>query len=207
MPGRRDPRARQLLAQEAARILLEEGVQDFGLAKRKAAQRLGMARDARDLPTNLEIDAEMRARQRLFQADADHAHLTELRRTALHAMRLFEGFEPRLVGSVLSGTAHAYSNVNLHVFTDVLEEVDLRLHAAGIPFRHIERALREGGKPMRRPGVSFLAGSVEIEALVFPFDALRQAPSSPLDGRPMSRASLNEVERLLEDALDRPASE
>jgi len=52
MSKRLNPRAEQLrraLAQEAARIMSEQGIDDFGLAKRKAAERLG-ATDISVLP-------------------------------------------------------------------------------------------------------------------------------------------------------------
>jgi hypothetical protein len=37
-----------------------------------------------------------------------------------------------------------------------------------------------------------------IEATVFPTDGIRQAPVSPVDGRPMRRANTFEVEALLQ---------
>ena len=37
-----------------------------------------------------------------------------------------------------------------------------------------------------------------IEATVFPTDGIRQAPVSPVDGRPMKRANTVEVEALLD---------
>ena len=38
-----------------------------------------------------------------------------------------------------------------------------------------------------------------IEATVFPPEGIRQAPVSPVDGRPMRRASALEVEALLQE--------
>jgi hypothetical protein len=48
------------------------------------------------------------------------------------------------------------------------------------------------------PGVRFEMDDQPIEATVFPTDGIRQAPVSPVDGRPMRRASTDEVEALLE---------
>jgi hypothetical protein len=48
-------------------------------------------------------------------------------------MALFEEFEPRLVGSVLSGTASEHSDVNLHLFADRPEQVAFRLMRDEIP--------------------------------------------------------------------------
>jgi len=48
------------------------------------------------------------------------------------------------------------------------------------------------------PGVRFTLDEQSIEATVFPTDGIRQAPVSPVDGRPMRRASALEVEALLQ---------
>jgi hypothetical protein len=49
------------------------------------------------------------------------------------------------------------------------------------------------------PGVRFEIGDQAIEVTVFPTDGIRQAPVSPVDGRPMRRADLAELEALLAD--------
>ena len=94
------------LAQEAARIMSEQGIDDYGLAKRKAAERLG-ASDIAVLPKNTEIEAALAAHHRLFEGSKHSNALSALRRTALQAMKLLDSFQPRLVGPVLSGTADA----------------------------------------------------------------------------------------------------
>lgn len=43
-----------MVAQETARIIVNQGIRDFGLAKKKAAERLGL-RDRGSLPGNVEI--------------------------------------------------------------------------------------------------------------------------------------------------------
>src|SRR5260221_4973041 len=60
---------RRALAQEAARIMAEHGIEDFLQAKRKAADRLGV-NDVAGLPKNIEIEAALRAHQRLFGRDS-----------------------------------------------------------------------------------------------------------------------------------------
>ena len=86
---------RHAVADEAARIMREQGVDDYLLAKRKAADRLGVT-DASILPRNTEIEAALVAHQRLFAADRHETGLAELRRSALEAMRLMADFQPRL---------------------------------------------------------------------------------------------------------------
>jgi len=197
---RPNPRAdllRQAVAEEAARVMREQGVADFLLAKRKAADRLGVT-DASILPRNTEIEAALLAHQRLFGAGRHADDLATLRRAALEAMRLMSDFHPRLVGPVLAGTASAHSEINLHLFTESPEAVSLRLEERGVPHEVLERRLRfERDRTANYPALRFVAGRQSVDAVVFPLDGIRQAPSSPVDGRPMRRATAAEVEALL----------
>ena len=188
---------RQAVAEEAARIMREQGVDDFLQAKRKAADRLGVT-DASILPRNTEIEAARVAHQRLFAASRHEADLASLRRSALEAMRLLKDFQPRLVGPVLAGTASAHSEINLHVFSDTPEAVSLRLEERGVPHEVLERRLRyERDRMVSYPALRFVAGRQTVDAVVFPLDGIRQSPASPVDGKPMRRASAAEVEALL----------
>jgi hypothetical protein len=202
MSKRQNPRAehlRRALAQEAARIMAEQGVDDYGLAKRKAAERLG-ATDIAVLPKNTEIEEALAAHQRLFESDTHSSELSALRRTALKAMQLLQRFQPRLVGPVLTGTASAHSEVTLHLFAEGPEPVVLHLMERGIPHRVGERRLRyEPNRLVAYPVVQFVAGDKPIDAVVFPIDGIRQSPASPVDGRPMRRADAREVEALIGD--------
>ena len=200
MHRRPNPRAdllRQAVAEEAARIMREQGVDDFLLAKRKAAERLGVT-DASILPRNTEIEAALVAHQRLFAADRHEAGLASLRRSALEAMRLLADFQPRLVGPVLTGTASPHSEINLHLFTESAEAVSIRLEERGVPHEVLERRVRyERDRTVSYPALRFVAGRQTVDAVVFPLDGIRQAPCSPVDGKPMRRANLGEVEALL----------
>jgi len=197
---RPNPRAdllRLAVAEEAARIMRQQGVADFLLAKRKAAERLGVT-DASILPRNTEIEAALVAHQRLFGAGRHEADLAALRRSALEAMRLMSDFQPRLVGPVLTGTASPHSEINLHLFTESPEAVSLRLEERCVPHEVVERRLRlERDRTVSYPALRFVAGRQTVDAVVFPLDGIRQAPPSPVDGKPMRRASAAEVEALL----------
>ena len=190
---------RRALAQEAARIMAEHGVQDFLIAKRKAAERLGVTDGAAVLPKNREIELALAEYQRLFGGDSHVESLSAQRRAALTAMRRLSEFEPRLVGAVLAGTATLHSDVQLHLFTDRAEAVTLKLLDEGIVHEVTERRVKLDAERVRAfPGVRFLVDDQPIEATVFPADGIRQAPASPVDGRPMRRANAFEVEALLE---------
>jgi len=196
----RTEQLRYALAQEAARLMAEQGIEDFLLAKRKAAERLFVS-DASVLPNNAEIEAALAQHQRLFQAHSHETQLRDLRRTALKLMQVLGEFEPRLVGSVLSGTASASSEINLHVFADQPEQVALRLLERGIEHKHAEKKLRyESDRLVNYPSFKFIAGQHAVEVVVFPFNGIRQAPLSPVDGKPMQRAPITELDSLLNQA-------
>ena len=112
-PAPRANQQRVRIAQEAARIIREQGVRDYLVAKKKAAQRLAIF-DRNVLPSNTEIAEALAEQQRLF---------------------------------------------------------------------------------------GFTAGETEVDATVFSLLGLREPPASPVDGRPMRRARLAEVEALLAEAV------
>ena len=179
--------------------MAEHGVRDFLVAKRKAAERLGVTDGSvAVLPKNTEIEAALVEYQRLFGGDSHTESLHAQRRAALSAMRYLREFEPRLVGPVLSGTATEHSEVQLHLFTDSAESVAIKLLDEGIPHEVTERRVRMSAeRVLAYPGVRFEVDAQPIEATVFPTDGIRQAPVSPVDGRPMKRATAGEVEALL----------
>jgi hypothetical protein len=198
---------RRALAQEAARIMCEHGVDDYRFAKRKAAERLGVEEYA-VLPKNSEIEAALVEYQRLFVGDEHADTIAGQRRAALDAMELLHEFEPRLVGPVLAGTATPHQEISLHVFADTAEAVSLRLLDARVKYRVLEHRVKMNAeRVLQYPALAFASGDFEIDATVFPPDGIRQAPLSPTDGRPMKRADRSEVEMLLDDtAHDAPAS-
>jgi hypothetical protein len=190
---------RRALAQEAARIMAEHGIGDFLAAKRKAAERFGVSDGTALLPKNTEIESALAEYQRLFGGQSHLTALKSQRRAALTAMRYLSEFSPRLVGAVLTGTATEHSEVQLHLFAERAESVALKLLDDGLAHEVTEKRMRFDAEHVRAfPGVRFEMEEQSIEATVFPTDGIRQAPVSPVDGRPMRRASALEVEALLE---------
>ncbi|MDH3748183.1 MAG: hypothetical protein OER97_08240 [Gammaproteobacteria bacterium] len=191
-------RARKMVAQEAARIIVNQGIRDYRAAKMKAAERLGLSTRG-SLPRNSEIECAIEEHHKLFGGDSHVNFLRSMRESALAAMELLSLFTPRLVGPVLSGTADENSAVNLHVFADDAEAVALQLNSMDIPYRPYERRLKS-----RRDhsdtfaGFEFRHAMAAIQATVFPIDGIRQAPLSPIDGRPMERADMTRVKGLIE---------
>jgi hypothetical protein len=195
--GNGTDRARQMVAQEAARIIVDHGIRDYRVAKIKAAERLGLSTRG-SLPRNVEIERAVSEHLQLFSGDSHAEFLRKMRVAALSAMGLLAPFTPRLVGPVLHGTADANAPVTLHVFTDSAEAVALWLSELGVNYRPYERRLKS-----RRDSADLYAGfefhheNASVEATVFPVDGIRQAPISPVDGKPMRRADDKSVRELL----------
>ncbi len=200
MPKKKDngeSRARQLLAQEAARIIVNHGVRDYRAAKMKAAERLGFNTRG-SLPGNAEIEKAVADHLQLFGRESHSDFLLDLRRTALEAMQLLDAFSPRLVGPVLNGTADEHSAINLHVFADHPEAIAHALSDAGISCKPYERRLRSRrGQTETYAGYQFEMDHSVVQATVFQENGIRQAPLSPITGKPMQRADKKAVAALL----------
>src|SRR6185436_11568233 len=125
---------RARIAAAAARLMAEDGIGDFALAKRKAARGLGAA-NTEALPGNDEIEAELRAYLALYQADEHPTRVAEMRRHALEAMRALEQFNPYLTGPVLAGTAGPYAEIELQLFPESTKEVELFLIDRKLPYQ------------------------------------------------------------------------
>jgi hypothetical protein len=191
---------REELAEEAARLIAEHGIEDYSLAKRKAAERFG-ARFAGALPSNAQIHERLVERQRIFESDERHDRLVKLRTLASHALQLLEPFRPKLVGAVLDGTATASSAIEVHTFSDSPEDVAATLQSHGLRVRNHQRRYRFGRESTELiPGFTLALDGEELEVMVFPERGSNHAPLSPVDGRPMRRASRSAVLALLAPA-------
>ena len=196
--GNRGDALRRTLAVEAARLMAEHGIDDFGFAKRKAAERFGTFEGA-VLPSNAEVEAALQEYQRLFEADTHGETLYVLRQTAVTAMELLADFTPRLVGPVLTGTATRNTEVQLHLFAERAEAVTIRLLDTAIPHELVERRVKvRADEWVLTPAVRLTVDDIPVDALVFGRDGQRQAPLSPTEGRPLRRASIEEVRALLD---------
>jgi hypothetical protein len=189
---------RMAVANEAARIIQEEGLADFRSAKEKAIERLGLYAGGTRLPSNEEVEQALAERQRIFRGNDHPALLYELRQAALSILRTLEIYHARLVGPVLSGTATDFSVIDLHLFSDSPEAVGVTLDVLGLSNRAIQtRHQFRRGEGQRFPGYRFRTQDFEYRATVFSINHRRRSPLSPIDGKPMFRASIQTVETLL----------
>ena len=195
--NRQNNRQRQEVAVEAARILATEGQRNYHQAKQKAAHRLGLS-GRTGMPSNSEIEAELKRYQALYGGDAHFDGVAELRRAALEAMKFFSRFRPKLVGPVLEGTADRHSRISLHVFCDHAEDLISFLLERNIRFEQETRRIRWHDDSYRDLELVVIeAGGQCFELGLMTGNAWKQSPPDPIDGRTQRRAGTAEVERLL----------
>ena len=194
---------RERIAAAAARIMAEDGIDDFALAKRKAARQLG-APETEALPRNDEIEDELRAYRALYQPEEHVERIAELRRIALDAMRALERFNPYLTGAVLKGTAGPYAEVELQLFPESAKEVEIFLLERNIAFATHEGRRFSGDRTHAMSEFSLSWQDTPLKLSVFDPRDERLALKTSQAGRVMERAGMAEVGALLRDG-DRPA--
>jgi hypothetical protein len=196
---------RQLIAQSAARMMAEDGISDYAYAKKKAGRQIG-AVDGDVLPSNHEIEEELKLYNSLFLSDEQPEKLHELRKNALFTMQLLERFNPHLTGTVLDGTAGLGSETHIHLFADSLKDVEMFLLNQNIPFETNEKSYRimndgkrdkKGDKRKKVPVFSLEMSTGIIKISVFEVDEIRVATKRATDGGNAERADIQDVRTLL----------
>jgi len=194
----RQRQLRERVAQLAARLIAEDGVDDWGLAKRKAARTLGLA-DAHCLPTNAELEAALLEYQRIFDEDGQREALYWLRSQALDLMDLFERFDPHLVGPVLSGAIGKYPTIHLHLFTDDQKAIELYLLKEAIPYDPSQRRVFISGAVRTVPCFELSVEGTDVHLLQFAVEDGRQPVRLTAEGRPVARARRPSVAARLDE--------
>jgi hypothetical protein len=186
---------RQLVAQQAARMMAEEGISDYAFAKKKAARQLGME-DVHCLPGNAEIESELRLHQEMFLSEEHPAFLRQLRMDALATMQLLTRFDPHLTGAVLDGTAGRHAETDVHLFADSDKEVEIFLLNHQIPYNTGERSHHFGGERRKIPVLTLEGPSGPIRLSIFAPDEMRSQPRNN-DGS-TTRARADALQALIE---------
>src|SRR5882672_9356968 len=197
-PNRQMISMRARIAAAAARIMAEDGIDDFALAKRKAARSLGAA-ESEALPGNDEIETELRAYRDLYQAEEHPQRVAELRSLALEAMQALENFHPYLTGPVLKGTAGPYAEIELQLFPESSKEVEMFLLERNIAFATQEARRYSGDRVHAVSVFTLLWQDTPLKLSVFDPRDERLALKTSQAGRVMGRAGIAEVGALLRD--------
>ncbi len=203
--GSRQFQLRQLVAQQAARMMAEDGISDYGYAKKKAGRQLGVV-DANCLPSNAEIEEEIRLYHEIYNSDDQPQALRQLREDALATMQIFERFNPHLTGSVLDGTAGQYAETHIHLFADSAKDVEIFLLNQQIPYDSHDKSYRvrdrksgekKGGDRMKVPMFTLEGPNGFIKLSVFEFDDIRFSTKHPASGGNADRIDAAGLQALL----------
>ena len=192
--GRNDRRSR--IAYLAARLMAEDGIEDYALAKRKAARQAGLP-ETRELPTNEEVEEAFRTYQQIYHHEEHRNRLRVLRETAVRAMRELARFNPHLTGSVLNGNAGKYADINLQLFTDNEKAVELYLIDRRIPYQAAQSRLCSGEEMRTVPVYTLSDHGTDIDLTVLSTLDLRGPLRTSPEGKSIERAKLQAVEQLL----------
>src|SRR3954462_5035002 len=157
---------RAAIAAAAARLMAEGGIDDFALAKRKAARQLG-ATEKQALPGNDEVEVALRAYLDLYQAQEHPERIKELRSIALSLMVELREFTPYLIGPVLKGLAGPYAEIELQLFPDSAKDVEIFLLNRDIAFTTQEGKRYSGDRARAVSLISLAWDGVPVRLSVF----------------------------------------
>lgn len=207
--GSRQFQLRQLVAQQAARMMAEDGISDYGYAKKKAGRQLGVV-DASCLPSNAEIEEEIRLYHEIYNSDDQPQALRQLREDALATMQIFERFNPHLTGSVLDGTAGQYAETHIHLFADSAKDVEIFLLNQQIPYESNDKSYRirdrktgdkkgsgKNSERLKVPMFTLEGPNGFIKLSVFEFDDIRFSTKHPSSGGNADRINAAGLQALL----------
>lgn len=196
---------RQMIAQQAARMIAEDGIHDFAYAKKKAGRQLGVGENS-VLPSNAEIEEEIKLYHEIYNTDEQLALLMQLRKSALATMQLFQRFNPRLTGSVLDGTAGKFAQTDIHLFADGAKEVEIFILNQQIPYESSEKSFRVSDKPSKdkkekgRKTVPTFTLETEFglqKLSVFDVDGMRVSTKRTSNGSNAERADIEYLQQLM----------
>ncbi len=195
MAVRKHDRLREVLAQEAAKIIATEGIRDYQHAKRKACERIGNSHYG-SLPSNFEIERAISSFHNTFLLNHD-AILRELRSIALTIMHWLTEFSPYLVGPVLDGTANASTPISIHVYCDAIEEVVEVLQQQDIDSRVEERRFKLSNNFIYLPTLIFCYQDCDLAVTIFTLRQQHQHPKSKSQNRSMQRMCIKALTNLI----------
>ena len=194
------------VAAAAARLVVEEGL-EYGPAKHRAARDLGLATRGRtELPSNDEVEDEVREYLALFCADTQPGELAELRAIAARWMERLAAFRPHLTGAVWRGTATRLSSVHLQLYCDDPKSAEIELLNLGVRYE-VGSSPGPRGTPVDVLAVEHfskvLGESVLVQLTILDHDDLRGALRPDAGGRTL-RGDLPALQQLIAGAAGQP---
>lgn len=183
---------RRLITREAARLMYEEGVEQYYDAKRQAAKHVlghsckNYKLQLKHLPSNGEISDELANLVQFYEGDRHKKRLFAMRVIALDYMKDLDGFYPRLIGSVSTGKVRSTSDIDLHVFTDNIESLECHIRSLSWDFETRQITIRKNNKFLDYTHI-YINGVFPVELSVYPYKDIRIQGRSSTDGKPIIR--------------------
>jgi hypothetical protein len=155
---------------------------------------LGMSGQTR-LPTNKQIrECIGQITQNELGEDEVKRRVREMREIAHDIMVLMEDHDPYLIGSTLSGDIRSNSDVDLHAYCDDFEILKDLLTTCG--YEGVEEELVENTKG-NFVHLRWTERIYPVEVTIYPWAWRHVVPISSVTGKPMKRADLLSVKKLL----------
>jgi hypothetical protein len=205
--SRQQQQLRQLVAQRAASMMAEEGISDYAYAKKKAGRQLGVL-DVNCLPSNAEVEEEIKRYNEIYHGEEQPENLRRLRESALEVMQLLERFNPYLTGPVLDGTAGRYAETHIFLFADSLKEVEIFLLNRQLAYEASEKAYRvsndrrmaadkKGHERRKVPTLTLEGPHGPVKLSVFDIDDLRTATKHAGNGGNAAKINIAGLQALM----------
>jgi len=195
-----NPKLRRRIASEAARLMFGREEPELSQARRQAARQVCRRElNRRDLPSDREIHDQFHALVREQQGRHQAEQVRAMRVEALRVMEILRPFCPRLVGAALSGYGRGELRIELHVFSDQIEEVVSALEAEG-HCCEVGKNHRQRDEPPPPCKIHF-RDRFAFELILFPEDQANLPRYGPVTGREVADAGIADIEKmLLQDA-------
>lgn len=189
---------RRQIAIEAAKLMYERTESEYFTAKRKAAARLGLnfRFHPQDLPSNREIRDEIQTLARLYEGSGRLERLLEMRLAGLSMLRILAAFQPRLIGSTVTGHIRKGSDIDIHVFSDDLSSVTEMLdqHHYRYDVEH-KRVLKHNQERVFTH--VHIKAEFDYELTVYARELASYVFKSSITGQAIERAGIHELEELI----------
>ena len=171
------------IAAAAARLVVEDGM-EYGPAKHQALQLLGLPRRTA-LPSNDQLEAEVRDYIALFCPATQTHELRALRALAMVWMQRLQAFRPHLGGAIWRGTATRRNDIYLQLFCDDSKSAELALIDQGVAY-DVQTATGFTGETVDALSIldhcRDLAQNVAVHLMIYDYDDLRGALKKDAQG-------------------------
>jgi hypothetical protein len=173
----------QLILAAASRLLADHQTLDYGWARRKAAENLGINLNDRQLPSLADIEAAVIEHQQIFSPQAPL--LMRQLTAAAGLLQDFRKFSPRLVGPLTRGVTASNAVISIHCFAEAAKLVLFEIMDAGIRAESGDvTVMTSNRKREERPAFSFFHGDQEVLLIVLGLDEYRHPPLDPVTEKP-----------------------